>query len=389
MAAYDTWKQLEEQTPAWESILRDNSSLSIFSTPEWLRSWWKAFGADKRIVTLVFSGQDNSLVGLVPCYLEERRNTPFGKLTWSRFIGDGSGDSDNLDFIIRPGFEKQCAQALLQWLTENRSWDVCSFNTIPGNSKTAAALMEELKRIKWTGVAKKSPCSAIQFPSSWPLYMKSLSPAFRPLLTRYPRKLAQRYQVRIERCDNPGVLSRRLEILFSLHEKRWNQVNQPGTFGSRERRDFYREMAESFLRRGWLEFWLMELSGAPAATQFCFRYRDTVYILQEGFDPRFASDKAGYALRAAMLKHFIEAGVKQYDFLGGLAPHKQNWGAKPGVYLNLSFARPGSAGSLYLSCADSFGKSKEWLRNKLPRPAWSFLHWVRLRASDQADSAAV
>ena len=389
VAAYDTWKQLEEQTPAWESILRDNSSLSVFSTPEWLRSWWKAFGADKRVMVLALSGQDSSLVGLVPCYLEEHRSTPFGKLTWLRFIGDGSSDSDNLDFIVRPGFEKQCAQALVQWLKENQDWDVCSFNTIPDNSKAAAALMEELKRIKWTHVAKNSPCSAIQFPGSWSLYIESLSPAFRPLLTRYPRKLAQRYQVRIERCDNPDVLSRRLEILFSLHTKRWNLVNQPGTFSSRERRDFYREMAESFLRKGWLEFWLMELSGAPAATQYCFRYRDTVYVLQEGFDPRFASDKAGYALRAAMLKHFIEIGVKRYDFLGGLAPHKQHWGAEPGAYLNLTFARAGSAGSLYLSCADSFEKSKEWLRGKLPRPAWSLLHWVKLKTSGQADSAAV
>jgi CelD/BcsL family acetyltransferase involved in cellulose biosynthesis len=389
VSTYDNWKQLEEQIPAWETILRDNASLSVFSTPEWLGSWWKAFGADKRMMALALSGQDDSLIGLVPCYLEEKKSPLLGKVASLRFVGDGSGDSDNLDLIIRPGFERECAQAFIRWLKAYDDWDICSLNTMPGSSKAAAALMEELKRANWTCLAENSPCSAIQLPSSWPLYLESLSPAFRPLLTRYPRKLAQRYQVQIRCCDNPDVLSRRLEILFSLHKKRWNLVDQSGSFGCRERRDFYREMGESFLRKGWLEFWLMELSGAPAATQYCFRYRDTVYILQEGFDPRFAADKVGYALRAEMLKHFIETGAKSYDFLGGFAANKQNWGAKPGAYLNLSFARPGSAGSLYLSCTNSLAKSKEWLRGKLPAPAWDLLHWVKLKTSGQADPAAI
>lgn len=389
VSTYDTWEQVAQQIPAWETILRANASLSIFSTPEWLGSWWKAFGADRRAQVFAFSGPDGSLIALVPCYLEEFQSRLFGKLVQLRFIGDGSGDSDNLDLIVRPGLEKECAQALIKWLSENRNWDICSFNTMPDNSRAASALMEELKRIKWTFVAEYSPCSAIEFPSSWPLYLESLSPAFRPLVTRYPRKLAQRYRVQIDRCDNPDLLSRRLEILFSLHEKRWNLVNQPGSFGSRERREFYREMGESFLRKGWLEFWLMELSGAAAATQYCFRYRDTVCILQEGFDPRFSADKAGYALRAEMLKHFIETGVKRYDFLGGFAPHKQNWGAKPGVYLNLSFARSGSFGSVYLSCTNALARSKQWFRGMLPPPAWSFLHWVKLKTSGKPDAATI
>lgn len=386
VSTYEGWNQLAEQIPAWEAILRDNASLSIFSTPEWLGAWWKAFGAGKRAIVFAFTSPDDSLVGLVPCYLEECQSSFFGRLAWLRFIGDGSGDSDNLDLIIRPGLEKECAQALLEWLSDNEDWDVCSFNTMPDNSKAAMALIEELKRARWTFVAKQSPCSAIQLPRSWPLYLESLSPSFRPLATRYPRKLAQRYQVRIERCDNPDALLSNLQTLFLLHKKRWNLVNQPGSFGSRERREFYREMAESFLHKGWLEFWLMELSGTPAATQYCFRYRDTVYILQEGFDPRFSADKAGYALRAEMLKHFIETGAKRYDFLGGLAPHKQNWGAKASAYLNLSFARRGSVGSLYLSYTDSLAKSKEWLRGKLPAPAWSFLHWVKHKTNGRADA---
>ena len=390
VSEYCSWEQLQEQIPSWEAILRDNASLSIFSTPEWLGSWWKAFGSSKRMHALAFSIKDNSLVGLALFYFDKIHSPVFGKLTRLRLVGDGSGDSDNLDLIFQPGFEKACSQALVHWLTKHRNWDVCSLNTFPENSQAAAALIREAKRVNWMCVSENSPNSAIPLPDSWPLYVESLAPCFRPLVTRYPRRLGQRHQVRFRRCENADDLSGMLEILFSLHKKRWNLVNQLGSFGSRERRAFYFEMAQSFLRKGWLEFWLMELNGVPAATQYCFRYLDTVSILQEGFDPNFATDKAGYALRAAMLRHFIETGAKRYDFLGGLAPHKQNWGAKPGSYLNLCFARPGSKGSMYLSCTNSMAKSKEWLRNSLPAPAWNVLHRIKLSMTGpQANSPSV
>jgi len=62
-------------------------------------------------------------------------------------------------------------------------------------------------------------------------------------------------------------------------------------------------------------------------------------ILQEGFDPDFAADKVGYALRAAMLQHFIRLGISG-RFSRGPVAAKRDWGAEPGRYLSLCFARP-------------------------------------------------
>ena len=385
-----SWDQLSERIPGWQAILRENPSLSIFSTPEWLGSWWKAFGSDKKMLAFAFSTNDKELVALAPFYLDCLRSPLFGKLAHLRLIGDGSGDSDNLDLIARPGFEESCAQDLLCQLGKNQNWNICSLHTMAADSVVVKALQHELDKAKWPFFLGTSPSSAIQLPGSWAQYVEQLSPTFRPLVTRYPRKLAARYQVRIRRCESVEDLTKGLEILFSLHMKRWNLADQPGSFGSNQRKEFYVEMSRSFLRRSWLELWLMELNGTPAAAQFCFRYGNTVSILQEGFDPQFAADRVGYALRAAMLKHFIETGVRRYDFLGGLAAHKQNWGAEPGEYLNLQFARPRSVGSLYLSYTNSLAKSKQWLGETLPVPAWNALHWLNTKSKrQQADVNAV
>lgn len=382
-----SWEQLEGWIPAWEEILRQNPSLSIFSTPEWLGCWWRTFAANRQMVTLAFIAEDGDLAGLAPFYVDYIE-TPFRKkLSHLRLIGDGSGDSDNLDLIARPGLEGACAQALFRWLDENRAWDVCSLNTLFKDSLTVNALANELEQACWTVTSETCPCSAIHLPGSWAEYVEQLLPEFRPLVTRYPRKLERQYQVKVRRCECFADLETGLDALFSLHTKRWALAKESGSFGSQQRREFYQTMGKRFLQKGWLELWVLDLDGTTAAAQFCFRYRDTVYILQEGFDPGFAANKVGYALRAAMLKHFIEIGVTHYDFLGGLAIHKQKWGAKPGTYLNLRLARPRSLGNLYLSSTNALAKGKEWLRANLPQRAWNALHWLNVRVSNQQSAS--
>jgi CelD/BcsL family acetyltransferase involved in cellulose biosynthesis len=204
-------------------------------------------------------------------------------------------------------------------------------------------------------------------------------------VTRYPRRLANRYHVRIYRCENLSELASGLKVLFFLHQKRWNRASQRGSFGSRARREFYGGMAEAFFRRRWLEFWFLELNGAAVAAQFCFRYRDSAYVLQEGFDPDFAHDKVGYALRATMLQYFIHLGIKRYDFLEGFVSHKYVWGARPGRYLNLCFARPTHFGRHYITYTKLASSSKEWLRDHFPSRAWNALY--QLKTYIRGDSA--
>lgn len=377
IAMYSSWVQLEERIPAWQNVLNENPELSIFATPEWLGSWWKAFGLNKQMVTLAFTNESGELRGLAPLYLDHSRDPVFGHLNCLRLVGDGSGDSDNLDFIIQPGFEEICAQTFLRWLEEQPDWDVCCLNRLARNSTAERALIQQIQAMKWPLLLRPSINAAISLPGTWQSYVESLGPSFRPLVIRYPRRLENRYHVRIHRCENFSELASGLNILFFLHQKRWNRVSKPGSFGCQARREFYWDMAEALLRRGWLEFWLLELNGAAVAAQFCFRYRDSAYVLQEGFDPDFAHDKVGYALRGAMLQYFIDLGIKRYDFLEGFVSHKHAWGARAGKYLNVCFARPTRFGRHYITYTNLASGSKEWLRDHFPPRIWNALYQLK------------
>ena len=215
---YHSWAHFRELIPAWEGILRENGALSIFSTPEWLGSWWDAFGTNRQLIALTFWDADGELLGLAPLYLDESRLSPFNKKKCLRLVGDGSGDSDNLDLILRPGFEVVCCQAFLRWLVDHPRWDVCCLNTMPENSMGARVLSRQLTASKWTLSHTASPNGALSLPSSWESYVESLACDFRPLVTRYPHRLTKRFQERVYRCEDASQLSTGLDVLFSLHQ---------------------------------------------------------------------------------------------------------------------------------------------------------------------------
>src|SRR5437763_339739 len=75
-------------------------------------------------------------------------------------------------------------------------------------------LTHALRRVNWPFVSGTCPNSTICLPRSWSQYVDRLAPGFRPLVIRYPRKLATRYKVCIRRCENVDDLKKGLELLF-------------------------------------------------------------------------------------------------------------------------------------------------------------------------------
>jgi len=373
LCAYENIDELSALRPAWDTLLSHYPTATTFSTWEWLSSWWNSIGNNRQLLTLALFDYGR-LVGLAPFSISEERMGWFS-LQVLRLMGDGSGDSDNLDLPVQPGHESVLVKSVLGYLRERRrQWDVCLLNTLPPDSLTARCLAETLKSSENIFFEYSLRSSAVPLPESWEQYTQTLSSEDRNNLTRYTRRLQRRYSTRIYRCTKADELPVCLEALFRLHQGRWQIAGESGSFSSAERREFYAQLSRRLLARGWLELWVLELNGEIAAVQFAFRYGERVFQLQEGYDHRRSSDRPGYVLRGEVLKQLISEKVRTYDFLGGEDPHKARWGACAGHYLQLHFAPRVSAGGLYLQCVDKASKTKSWLRKRLPHSVWRALH---------------
>src|SRR4029077_4565310 len=130
----------------------------------------------------------------------------------------GSGDSDALDFITAPGRERACAEAFVSWLASESQWDFCSLETIPHDSLTAQHIARSVRETGWRLDSEASPNFFVKLPPTWPEYLEGLEPGFRPLLTRYPKRLQSRYRVGVVRCERAKYLDGDLQTLFTLHQ---------------------------------------------------------------------------------------------------------------------------------------------------------------------------
>ena len=361
----DSWAELEAHGGKWERLLARSPSASIFVTPEWLGSWWTAFAPERRLLALLFLDSAGELVGLAPLY-QDIIDGPLGlRLKRLRLVGDGSNGSDNLDFVLRPGYERSCISAFFSWLGRQSDWEVCELNTLPSDSAAATWILRGLKERGWRHAIHTRPRLVVLLPPRWEAYLARLSRNERWRIVSYSRRLEAKYRVRVRRCSDEADLAHDLDALFQLHQKRWERRDQRGSFTSQARRTFYCDVARRFLARHWLEFWLLELEGKPLAAQFGFRYHQTLYSLQEGFDPDYSKDRIGSVLRAHVLRQVIPEGVRRYDFLAGHGNGKERWSPQSWHYLDIHFAKPASRGGLYLDLRRTGQAAKEWVRAHL------------------------
>jgi CelD/BcsL family acetyltransferase involved in cellulose biosynthesis len=378
LRVYKNLEELQELQPLWDDLLAAYPLSSSFSTWEWLSSWWLNFGQDKQLRVLALFDSESHLVGLAPLSISREKfvGPIFQRVV--RFMGDGSGDSDNLDFVVRSGFENAFANTIVNYLNSHTAWDMLLLNTMPLGSPVADLLTNALKPRRWLCVETFTKRSIVLLPKTWPDYLQQLSNEDRNNFARYQRRLEKRYSTRIFRCTSEVELERCLSALFRLHQMRWQKSGQPGTFGSSERRNFYYDLSRRLMVKGWLELWAIELNGEIAAVQFGLRYEDTVYHLQEGFNPERSSDRVGFILRAALLKELISESIQVYDFLGGEDSYKARWAARASRYRNLHFARSFELGGVVLAGVDYARRAKQSMRSRLPNSIWRLLHKANL-----------
>jgi CelD/BcsL family acetyltransferase involved in cellulose biosynthesis len=367
-------EHLDKLRVQWEELLAKYPQGSIFSTWEWLTTWWRAFGADQQLHVLAFEDSSSQLVGLVPLSLITRMY--LGK-RWKilQLMGDGSGDSDNLDLIVASGYAPAVVGSLLAYLEDHSDlWDFCELNTIPMGSPSAKMLVASLVERKWIHAFADTPCCQISLPNDWDTYFKQLSSTMRKNFKYHLRRLEKRPNFRIYRCSHQNELVQCLRALFELHQRRWRSNGNPGSFDSDKRRGFYHQLSSLLLNRRWLEFWILEIGGKPIAADYGFRYHDVVYALQAGFEPSEHADSPGFCLKGVMLKALIESGVQKYDFLAGFGENKAQWNAQLSYYQHVHFARRRSLGGFYLQTRYQLKGAKEWLRERLPVRLWKLLH---------------
>lgn len=371
---FDSWISAESLEPFWNDLLAESPSNTVFLTWEWLTAWWKAYGGSRRLLILTCIDRTGAMVGIAPLYCDRRPVVAGFSFRVLRFVGDGTHDSDNLNFIVRKGMEDSAIRAWSDWLERHhREWDLLELNSLPAESCFAPLMREESRRRRWIMMSDETPHALVCLPSEWPSYLALLSSTMRSLIQRRIRHLERHHRVSCWKCKTATDLTAALDQLFRLHGKRWDARGGPGAFVDDQRRDLLVDVTRRFMDRGWLDLWSLEVDGQVVAMEIGFRYHTTYYFFQAGFDPDWYQKSVGLVLKATIMRHLIENGVQFYDFLAGGDDYRFRWGPELRSYLSLRLTRSFSRGGLFIRLLGFTLSAKESLRRQIPASVWSFL----------------
>jgi CelD/BcsL family acetyltransferase involved in cellulose biosynthesis len=324
----------------WNDLLQVCATRTVFLTWEWISAWWTAYADEKELFVLrVDAG--GRLVGLAPFYRRRVRRLPGVWLRVLQPLGDGSYDSEYLDWLSEPGREEQVVRVVTDYLeAHGDDWEAILVNEIPETSPHLPWIRQAGARHGWLPEEIPVPCARAVLPESWEVYLASLKPRMRTKVRSLLREFDGSAGVAFDWCQDRENLARRLESLFDLHNRRWRAQGLPGVFEDSSKRAFYAAMSEQFLARDWLRFYSLSIGERYAAQQFCFEYEGVLHLLQEGYDPALAGSEVGNALRAHVFRSCIERGIRVYDFLGGVTAHKLAWGSSVHRSFRIALSRP-------------------------------------------------
>jgi len=122
VAILDEDRQFAMLEEEWEDLYRHSPTATPFQAWGWLYSWWEHYGENYELCLITLRDGD-LLVGLLPLILERRWG--FGRLLFA-----GTGITDYLDVLARPGWEDQVTEAIRGTLRQIDGWQVADLQEL-------------------------------------------------------------------------------------------------------------------------------------------------------------------------------------------------------------------------------------------------------------------
>jgi CelD/BcsL family acetyltransferase involved in cellulose biosynthesis len=337
----------ETLRPEWQALLEGNEADCLFMTWEWLSCWWRRLAKRRRLCVLTVR-RKGELVAIAPFAIrpaELGRLVPFRTL---EFMGMGEIGSDYMDIIVQAGQEQGALRSLADYLQQHRL--VLDFRRVDAASPRISSLLSMLEGEGWRPERSiTDSCPYIPLAGhDWKSFIATVSRSHRANVNRRVRRLSELFKdVEFKRASTEQERRDCFTLFLRLHQLRWSGKERSNAFTGPGTLAFHTEFSQLALERGWLRLFVLKLDGEPAASTYSFRYRDTFYYYQAGYDPKYADHSVGLATLTLAVQDAIQDGVACYDMLHGNQGYKSLWTDSDRKLSRIYCYPPNTGGSLY------------------------------------------
>jgi len=353
--------------PEWNALLETSRSRCVFLTHEWLFAWWNYLAAGRTLFILTARKQGR-LIGIFPLAL---RRPQYSRMIPRslELLGTGLIGSDYLDAITMPGVEHEVTEAFSQHLL--RAGILVHLAAIRRGSSIVSDLARRLSNDGWSMVDTAiNVCPYIDLRGqTWETYLSTLGSSQRYNFNRRLKNLQKAHSVQIEMVRAPVQAQAALDAVIGLHHKRWASREPSEAFQNPQTVAFHREFVDAAAVQGWLRILLVCIDGVAAGALYGFRYGETFYFYQSGFDPDWRRQSVGLVTMGLAIQAAIEEGAAEYDFLHGREEYKFHWASQTRELGCLDLYPHHSAGRLSRRAVDFNRALRRMAKRMLQRAA--------------------
>ncbi len=350
-----------ENVALWDSLAGD----SPLQQSAWLGTWWDHFGDDSRSYFLVARDENNIVRGILPLYAGGNR----GRVL--RFVGDGLACSDGLSVLCAAADARSVGNEMGAWLATHCAsgedgWSLLDLDGVIAGDIAMVALVDGLTAAHATVHAESRMHTWFKSTSdTWDTYLSALSKPRRRSTRSLANRIDETPEMSLNISENESELYRDLDAMIELHQARWNDLGQPGSYANSEFRSFIHESAIRFLQQGRLRMQTLRLHDEVIAGELQMIGTDrAITIYSTGVNMHHADLEPGRILTVATIRHAYQNSSPGIDYLRGDEAYKGHLGAKPKRIARLRVVPPTALGRIQHAAWKGAFEVQQWARKR-------------------------
>lgn len=325
-----SFERLEQD---WNAVYDSDPDAQLFLSHKWLAGWlgWIA-GPWFILAARTSDAADAPYVAFFPLRMSVKASDV---ALHNEINMAGNFAADYTGILCRPGFEHQAIPALarhlkqMKWARlnlENARISEARYRLLMAYFPKSGFQIDQINRVNSVDGIDNGLCPFAPLPADWNSYLDSLSANTRQKIRRLLKQVEASDEFRVTLAES-GTVERDIDTLLRFWKIKW--TSRKGDLVHSLVRSNRAMLLRSF-QSGLLHLptlWKGDRPLAALATLVDQRKRSFLFYMT-GRDETFEGPPPGVILHAYSIRHAIQNGFTEYDFLRGNEPYKYSFGVK-------------------------------------------------------------
>ncbi len=343
-----------------------------FRETSWLGPWWNHFGKvlDLEPYVLVARDAKAEICGILPLYLRHSKSQ--GRTL--SMIGDGQACSDYVSLLASADDGEAVATAMAEFLADaaddsDHGWDFIDIDGVVEDDAVMIAFAKALSQRDALLHTQSRMCTWFKpRDANWNEHLKHFKKTQRRKMRRWSERVEATEELALTVSETSDNVHRDLDQLIEMHQRRWNEAGEPGTYADPRFCRFIHDATADFFRRGRLHLASLSFDEQRIAADLNFVGGDRrMYCFSGGYDLDFANMEPGRILTVEAIKHMYREDLAGIDYLRGDEPYKKRMAATAKRILNVRVAAPTWWPRLRHAAWWTGFEVKQWMRRRTGR----------------------